>query len=142
MSRLETVSTITSQDTQVIGEVTSFRQEIQQRQKRLETARADQAAAVATRAAERSRITGTLRQRQSLLGSIRGEIAHLRAAEQARQLMMAREAQARVSVSSDPVIPDAGAAVASSSEPSLAPPSQYGGAAGIACCWRTCLTRS
>jgi cell wall-associated NlpC family hydrolase len=135
MNRIETVSTITSQDSQVIGEVTSFRSEIQQRQQRLQTARAEQAQAVASRAAERARIRGTLQQRQSLLGSIRGEISHIRAAEQARQLMMARQAQARVSATPDPILSDPGLgtpAAASTPAPSLAPPSQYGGVVGIA----------
>src|SRR5256884_5834792 len=45
---------------------------------------------------------------------------------------MALDAQIRVSAASDPLIPDAGAAIASSAAPSLAPPSQHGGVVGIA----------
>ncbi|MFN2629681.1 MAG: NlpC/P60 family protein [Gaiellaceae bacterium] len=133
INRLETVQRVTQQDSEVIGQVTSFKREVQTRQGRLERARVEQARAVAARVAERARIERQLSERKALLSTIRGQIAHIQAAEHARQLQLA--AQARVRVETQPPVDSGGAVVgisAATPEASVAPPSQYGGVAAIA----------
>jgi cell wall-associated NlpC family hydrolase len=132
INRLQTVQSITHQDTVVIAKVTRARIEITQRQRRLEHARAVQAQAVAARAAERRRIQGQLAQRHALLASIKGQIAHIQAMEHARQLTLA--AQARARFAAQPAVQPIGGVGISASTPeaSVAPPSQYGGVVGIA----------
>lgn len=135
VNRLETVNTLTSQDSHVIREVTSFKHEVQQREQRLETARRQQAHLVASRAAERTRIQGQLSQRRSLLTRIRGQIAQIQARERARQLTVVRHARARIAAQPDPAAADPNAVVGASAatpDATVAPPSQYGGVVGIA----------
>jgi cell wall-associated NlpC family hydrolase len=132
INRIETVQSVTHQDTAVIGQVTTAKTEINRRQHRLERARAVQAQAVAARAAERSRIQGQLAQRRTLLVSIKGQIARIQAQEHARQLALAAQAQARFETqpAAEPI---GGVGIsASTPEASVAPPSQYGGVVGIA----------
>ena len=93
MNRVETVQSVTQQDTQVIAEVTTFRNEVQRREKRLERAREAQVRLVAARAAEKGRIQQQLAQRQTLLHSIRGQIARLQAQERVRQLALVSAAR-------------------------------------------------
>ena len=91
---------------------------------------------VAQRAAAKARIGSQLGRQQRLLASIKGEIAHILAQEHARQLALARAAQARYSTQQqqqalalqDTVV----GASATTSDGSVAPPSQYGGVVGIA----------
>jgi cell wall-associated NlpC family hydrolase len=132
ISRLEAVQSVTSQDAQVIKQVATARTSIARHQRQLVHARVVQTQAVATRAAERSRIQGQLRQRQALLATIKGQIAHLQAMEHARQLTLA--AQARARIASQPAVQPIGGVGISASTPeaSVAPPSQYGGVVGIA----------
>ena len=131
INRLETVRSINRQDTQVIHEVTVARIQIARHQRLLLHAKAVQTQAVATRAAEKSRIVGQLQQRRALLSTIRGQIAHLQAQEHARQLQLA--AAARVRYDAQPATqPDGVGVAASTPDATVAPPSQYGGVVGIA----------
>jgi len=77
VNRVETVQSVTRQNTDVIDQVTTFKGEVQRREHTLARARVQQAQAVAARAAEKTRIENQLAERKSLLSSIRGEIAHL-----------------------------------------------------------------
>jgi peptidoglycan hydrolase CwlO-like protein len=85
LNRIETVSSVSSQDARVIAEVTEFKAAVKRHEIELERAKVAQQHEVASRAAERSRIRSQLAQRQRLLSSIRGEIAQMQAAERTRQ---------------------------------------------------------
>jgi cell wall-associated NlpC family hydrolase len=148
IDRLDSVSRISGEDARIAAEVTRFRTEVQQRQRRLEQARASQQKIVADRAAKRSAIEGQLAQRQALLSSIKDEIATLQAAEQVRQARLAAQARARVastkpaqnqpsSQPSDPNPPSPGPSPSPSPQPSpppssSPPPATHGGVVGIA----------
>jgi peptidoglycan DL-endopeptidase CwlO len=131
---LEAVNQVTEQDTSVLANVKRFRTEVRQKRVQLKNARAQQAQLVAERAANKRSIEGQLAERQSLLSSIKSEIAQIRAAEQRRQAELARQARARLA-QPQPLIPDF-SATANATEPSVAlpaaPPSRYGGVVGIA----------
>jgi peptidoglycan DL-endopeptidase CwlO len=130
---LEAVERVSEQDTSVLTDVRSFRLQVQRRRALLKRARARQAQLVAERAEHKASIEGQLAERQSLLSSIRSEIAEIRAAEQRRQAELARQAQARAAAP-QPLIPS----FASATEPAAptaipAPaPAKYGGVVGIA----------
>ncbi len=98
---------------------------------RLQHAQSEQQQIVSQRAAERRSIESRLAQRQTLLASVKSEIAHLRAVEASRQLQLARSARARINVAGPRVGGTLGIGAATS-EASVAPPSQYGGVVGIA----------
>ena len=82
LSRMDAVDRVGEQDSLVLRQVTHFRREVQQRQRRLQHAQKEQVQVVSERDAARSSIQSQLGQRQALLGSIKGEIEHLQAQEQ------------------------------------------------------------
>ena len=146
LNRLDAAKRVSSQDTQVLRQVRSFRREVERRQLTLKDARAAQSRLVAERAAQKRSIEGQLAEQQRLYGSIKDEIAKLRAAEARRQAQLAAQARqhyldqlraqrqqpSQASAAgtaidtSDPLggfVPDTGPAP---------PPSQYGGVVGIA----------
>jgi cell wall-associated NlpC family hydrolase len=94
INRLEAVQRVSDQDSRVLGEVKSFRKEVQQRKVRLERAKKAQVQVVASRAEQRSSIEGQLAERQQMLASIKDQIAELQAAEQRRQERLAAAARA------------------------------------------------
>jgi peptidoglycan DL-endopeptidase CwlO len=96
LDRLDTARRVSRQDAKVLGDVRDFRREVGLRQVRLTKARAEQASLVAQRAADKRSIESKLAQQQSLLSSIKDEIAKLQAAERARQARLAAEARARL----------------------------------------------
>ena len=96
VNRYNTANRISAQDTHVLSEVTRFDKQVKAQEERLKHARAEAAALVQERAAERASIQGQLASRRSLLSSIQGEIAHLKAQEAARQAELRRELAARV----------------------------------------------
>jgi peptidoglycan DL-endopeptidase CwlO len=98
VNRYNTANRISAQDTHVLSEVTRFDKQVKAQEERLKHARAEAAALVQQRAAERASIQGQLASRRSLLSSIQGEIAHLKAQEAARQAELRRELAARVAV--------------------------------------------
>ena len=141
MDGLETVSRVSDQDTQVLGDVRTFRRQVQRRRASLRNARARQAQLVAERAAHKASIEAQLADRRSMLSSIRSEIAQIRAAEQRRQAELERQARARLA-QPQPLIPslaapspDTEAEAPSAEAPSVLPtpaPAKYGGVVGIA----------
>jgi cell wall-associated NlpC family hydrolase/exonuclease VII small subunit len=144
IERIDSVNRISSDDVRIAEEVTRFRNEVRAHQQHLEQAQAQQRKIVAQRAAHRSAIEGQLAERQTLLASIKGEIATLQAGEKARQDRLAREARAQVRSThtqtsgqqqsppppSDPTPP----APSPSPSPPFAspPPSTHGGVVAIA----------
>jgi cell wall-associated NlpC family hydrolase len=126
VNRMETIRSTSKQDAKIVRDVTAAKIAIQHHRVELQHARSEQERIVAERRAQRQHIEAQLAQRRQLLSSIRSEIAQMRAQEQARQLQLAREAQARLS-SPSPV------GVGSTPEGStVAPPSIHGGVVGIA----------
>jgi cell wall-associated NlpC family hydrolase len=151
LNRIETQSTVSSQDAQVVEQVIRFRAEIKRQKVRLTKARDEQAQLVRQRAAERASIESQLAQRRSLLSSIRGQIAQMKAAEAARQAELRREAQARLLQQQQtaaaeaiapgiPVASDGSATSSSSSTPTAspiaAPPPSSVGARAVAVAMR------
>jgi cell wall-associated NlpC family hydrolase len=134
---LDAVSRVSEQDTQVLGDVRTFRAQVQRRRALLKRARARQAQLVAERAANKASIESRLADRQRMLSSIRSEIAEIRAAEQRRQAELERQARARLA-QPQPLIPELASAASSaeaapSPPPAIsAPPAKYGGVVGIA----------
>lgn len=144
IERIDSVNRISKDDVRIAEEVTRFRNEVRTRQQHLVRAQAQQRKIVAQRAARRSAIEGQLAERQTLLASIKDEISKFRAAEQARQKRLAREARAQLRSAqtqtsdqqqsspppSDPTPP--APSPSPSPPPASPPPSTHGGVVGIA----------
>jgi cell wall-associated NlpC family hydrolase len=137
LTRMDASDRVSAQDTLVLKQVAHFRREVQARERFLKHAHSEQVQVVAQRDAARASIDSQLGERKALLGSIRGEIAHLKAQEVARQAELRRQLEAQVAqqqaaakqASLAPTVPVASPTVAA---PSIAPPSHYGGVVGIA----------
>jgi cell wall-associated NlpC family hydrolase len=136
VNRIQTVQSDTDQDHAVMNEVVGFKKAVTMHQHALVQAHRAQAHLVQQRAVAKSRISSQLAHQQRLLSSIKGQIAQLIAADQARQRALARAAQSRYTALSQaqalalqqtPI-----GASASVGDESVAPPSQYGGVVGIA----------
>ena len=141
LNRLDTVNRVSSLDAKVVNQVRTFREATKRHAKLLSDARAAQEQVVAQRAAEKQSIESQLQQRQRLLSSIKGEIAQLKAQEQAQQALLARQARARYAASQAAARAGSlgGVVGASTDTPggvpgdtALVPPSQYSGVVGVA----------
>ena len=138
IGRVDASERVSQQDTLVLRQVARFRREVQHRQQFLKHAHAEQVQVVAERNAAKASVESQLGQRRALLGSIRGEIAHLKEVEAARQAELQREAEARLTqqqsdqrqASLAPTV--AGDRPVGPRPPSTAPPARYGGVVGIA----------
>jgi cell wall-associated NlpC family hydrolase len=96
LNRIETVSSVASQDSQVMGEITRFKRDVTVRAAQLETAQARQKNVVAQRAAARQQVEAGLAERRRLVASIKNEIVRLQAEERARQERLRQEAERRL----------------------------------------------
>lgn len=96
VDRIETISSVSSQDVQVLGEVERFKKDVTARAARLKAAHARQEEVVAQRAAAKREIEAGLEQRRRLAASIKDEIARLEAEERARQERLRIEAEQRL----------------------------------------------
>ena len=133
INRLDTVQRVSDQDAAVLKQVTSFRDQVKLRERKLSQANAAQRRVVAERAAQRESVQAKLASRQQLLASIQNEIEQIKAREAARQAELARQARARLAASATPAWAPAAAQVdvaASSGAPAPAP--THGGVVGIA----------
>ena len=142
LNRLDAVDRVTEQDARVLGEVKSFKAEVQTRKRKLQQARRAQAREVAERAAQRTAILSQLREREQMLAGVREEIAQLEAAEARRQERL--QAQARARVAALALQPEDQESIAPAAEPALVEPAEpaelsapvpdarYGGVVGIA----------
>jgi cell wall-associated NlpC family hydrolase len=135
LSRMDAVDRVSQQDSLVLKQVVALRREVQQRQRELKRAHAEQVQVVGQRAAARASIQSQLGQRKALLASIHSEIARLQAEEAARQAELQREAQARLAAQQQPASTSLSQTV-SIQPPSgtvpPAPPPTHGGVVGIA----------
>jgi len=131
LSSIDTVNRVSGQDAQVLSEVISFRKLVRTQERQLADQHAEQGRLVASLAAEKVHIEGQLAQRKQLLSSIQGEIAQIRAAEQAQQAALATQARARLAAG--PVVsPGIGIGALTPDGVSVVPASPYGGVVGIA----------
>ncbi len=94
IARIETVNSISKQDTALIHEVLSFRHQVVRRRTLLRRQRARQHRLVGMRAAERNRIRSNVATQQHLYASVRSQLQTMVANQQARQLAAARAARA------------------------------------------------
>lgn len=95
MTRLDNEKSLTSLDAAVLQQVKRFKAQVKDSGRRLAFARHRQQQVVAQRAAAKQAIESKLAQSQSLLSSIKGQIAQLEAQQAARQAALARAAQLR-----------------------------------------------
>ena len=136
VNRIEAVKSVSSQDVAVMNEVIGFKKAVTVHRHALATAHRSQARLVQQRVAAKSRISSQLARERRLYASVKGEIARLIQANQARQLALARaasirnnsQAQAQALALQQTAI----GASASAGSASVAPPSQYTGVVGIA----------
>jgi peptidoglycan DL-endopeptidase CwlO len=131
LSRIDAADRVSQQDALVVKQVVSLRREIQQRQRRLKHAHAEQSQVVAERASAKASVESQLGQRRSLLSSIRGQIAQLQAQEQARQAELQRQLQQQLA-SQQVSTSQALAPTVNAGPITSAPPSHFGGVVGIA----------
>jgi cell wall-associated NlpC family hydrolase len=135
LGRMDASDRVSEQDSLVVKQVAHFRREVQHRQRFLQDAHAEQVQVVAERNAARASVESQLGQRKQLLGSIQGEIAHLKAAEAAREAELQRQAQLasqHASQQQAALAPTVPIGSGSSVEPPVAPPATHGGVVGIA----------
>jgi peptidoglycan DL-endopeptidase CwlO len=127
VSRIETVNTMSKQDTALVHEVVSFQYQIVHRQTLLRNERTRQHRLVAARAAERNQIAGKIASERRLYSSVRSQIAQMISAQRASQ---ARAAQAARVAATQVATPKAtfGAGPVSSSVPGV----RYSSVVGIA----------
>ncbi len=138
ITRIDSAKNVTSLDARVAGEVADFQHSVVVHRKKLAAARAEQEHLVAVRASAKASIESKINEQQQLYSSIKGQIAQLVAAQQARQLQMARVAQTRLvaqrqtqaQAAQDTVVGIT--AVAPESTTVVAPPSTHGGVVAIA----------
>jgi peptidoglycan DL-endopeptidase CwlO len=135
LGRMDASDRVDEQDSLVVRQVARFRREVQHRQRFLQHAHATQVQVVAERDAARASVQQQLGARKQLLGSIQGEIAHLRAAEAARQAELQRQAQfaaQQSSVRQVALAPTVPVGSGNPVEPPIAPPATHGGVVGVA----------
>jgi peptidoglycan DL-endopeptidase CwlO len=136
LSSVDAVNRVSSADTSILREVRTFRADTRLQALQLKRANAAQRQVVAERAAEKASVEGSLAERQRLAASIQGEIDRLQAQEAARQAQLKAEAEARLAAQQQQENEAIQRTVVGPSAVSegvgVAPPSQYGGAVGIA----------
>jgi cell wall-associated NlpC family hydrolase len=135
INRLDTVERVSDQDAAVLGQVTTFRNQVKLRERKLRQANAAQKRVVAERAAQQDSVEAKLRSRQALLASVQSEIQQIQARERARQAEVARQARARLAAAPAPASASSAQAELTSgaAEPAAAAPAPtHGGVVGIA----------
>ena len=138
LGRMDAADRVSEQDSLVLKQVAHLRREVQQRQRFLQHAHAEQVQVVAQRNAARASVESQLAQRKQLLGSIQGEIAHLKQVEAERQAELRRELANRLAAQQQqqaqatlaPTVPVT--APTPTAPPPAAPPPTHGGVVGIA----------
>ena len=132
LNRIEAVNSTSRQDASIVEQVTSFKAAIQEHRAELRKAHSEQQTIVAQKAAQKQRIESQLASRRQLLSSIKGEIARIRAAEEAQQRQLAAAARSRLSGVQFPVADGLGVSASTPEGSTVAPPNVHGGVVGIA----------
>ena len=131
LNRIEAVSSTSRQDASIVQQVTSFKAAIQRHRAELRKAHSEQRTIVAQKAAQKQRIESQLASRRQLLSSIKGQIARMRAAEEAQQRQLAAAARSRLA-GGVPVPGGIGISASTPEGSTVAPPNIHGGVVGIA----------
>jgi cell wall-associated NlpC family hydrolase len=131
LNRIEAVNSTSQQDASIVQQVTSFKAAIQRQRVALRTAHSQQQKIVAKKVAQKRRIESQLASRRQLLSSIKGQIARMRAAEEAQQRQLAAAARSRLS-GGVPVPGGIGISASTPEGSTVAPPNIHGGVVGIA----------
>jgi cell wall-associated NlpC family hydrolase len=132
LNRVETVNSTSSQDADIVRQVTASKAAIQRNRKQLRNAHAEQQRIVAQKAAQRQRIESQLAARRQLLLSIRGEIQRIKAAEAAQQRQLAAAAQTRLAGATTEPVSGIGVGASTPEGSTVAPPNVHGGVVGVA----------
>jgi cell wall-associated NlpC family hydrolase len=137
ITRIDNAKSVTALDTSILNQVRTYKTAVKRNHELLARAHAEQSRVVAQRAAAKNAIASKLGQEQSLLSSIKGQIAQMIAADQARQLQMAAAARQRIELQhrlsqqqNDTVVGIT--AVAPTADTVIAPPPTHGGVVGVA----------
>ena len=93
IARLDAIERVSSQDARILTTVKRYRKEVETRRAGLQQAREDQARIVEEQAAQRQYIESKLAEQNSLLESVKDEIAQMRQEEARRQAALAAQAR-------------------------------------------------
>jgi cell wall-associated NlpC family hydrolase len=126
LSRVEAANSLSAQDTALIQQVVGFQRQIVHRQTLLRNERLRQRRLVSARAAERSQIEGRLASERQLYSSVRAQIQHMIASQQAQQVAAAQAARVAAQPRTANLKPNF------VSPPTSVPGGRYGGVVGIA----------
>ena len=132
LNRIEAVNSTSRQDASIVQQVTSFKAAIQRHRAELRKAHSEQRTIVAQKAAQKQRIESQLASRRHLLSSIKGQIARIRAAEEAQQRQLAATARSRLAGQQFPSAEGVGVSASTPEGSIVAPPNVHGGVVGIA----------
>jgi cell wall-associated NlpC family hydrolase len=132
LNRIEVVNSTSQQDASIVKQVTSFKAAVQRQRSDLRQAHSEQQTIVAQKAAQKRQIEAQLASRRQLLSSIKGEIARMKAAEQAQQRQLAAAARARLSGEPSPSGDAVGISASTPEGSTVAAPNAHGGVVGIA----------
>jgi cell wall-associated NlpC family hydrolase len=132
LNNMDAVDRVSEQDSIVLKQVINLRREVQQRERELKKAHAEQVQVVGQRAAAKASIQSQLGQRRALLSSIKSEIVKLQQEEAARAAELKREAEARLQQQSSSSNSISQTVSISAPPVGAPPPSHTGGVVGIA----------
>jgi cell wall-associated NlpC family hydrolase len=128
ISRIETVNSVSKQDSALINQVVSFQHQIVQRRMLLRHQRTSAHQLVAVRAAARNRIQGRLADARRLYSSVRPQIQQMISQQQAAQAAAAQQARAAASAQASSPL----GSFNLGDPAGAAPAARYGGVVGIA----------
>jgi peptidoglycan DL-endopeptidase CwlO len=132
LNRVEAVNSTSQQDASIVKQVTSFKAAVQHQRAALSKAHSDQQTVVAQKATQKRHIEAQLASRRQLLSSIKGQIARIRAAEQAQQRQLAAAAQSRLAGDPPPSGDAVGISASTPEGSTVVAPNVHGGVVGIA----------
>jgi len=138
ITRMDNAKSVTQADTEVLQEVEHFRAVVKRSGEVLRRAHDAQARVVAQRAAAKRDLETKIAEQQRLYSQVKGQIAQLVQAQQARQLAMAREAQARIAEQQQQQAQQQAqtvvgvSAVSPEADTVVAPPPTHSGVVGVA----------
>ena len=128
ISRIETVDSISKQDSSLVHQVVSFHQQIVQRRTLLRQQRTRQHRLVVVRASERNRIYSKIGAERRLYASVRSQLQSMIARQQAAQAAAAHRARVAAQAQATAPVGSFGVGQATGSVPS----GHYGGVVSIA----------
>jgi peptidoglycan DL-endopeptidase CwlO len=138
ITRMDNAKSVTQSDAAVLKQVEHFRAAVARSGRLLKKAHDAQASVVAQRATAKHAIESKIAEQKQLYNSLQGEIQRLVVAQQARQLQLEREAQARLQEQQRIAAAQASqtvvgiSAVTPAADTVVAPPPTHGGVVAVA----------